>query len=341
MTNAISIVATADTHIHNFSAFAVRGNSYSRLEDAIEVLNKIADVVLKEAQGGKDVFFVHLGDVFDIHDPLHNKVVAPYLDFAEKIAPYIKKHIILGGNHDKCHLNSSVKTMGKVPGIDVMCSLKSIEVGGIPCTFAPWGYELPKRYQGGILFSHAEISGAIMGSDYICRGSTINFSPKNYMLSLFGHFHRHQQLADNAWYIGSPLQLNMGERGDKKYIAVVVNIKDNDYDLRWVENNFSPKMVQLEDIGDSRKLEGIMGNYVRVLSSLPKEHSEFKNILAILERDAKSFDLLPMNTTPIVERMDIGFEDDFEEIVNKVLEYKKIGELNKGKLKEIAKEIFI
>lgn len=69
-----------------------------------------------------------------------------------------------------------------------------------------------------ICLFHAGIQGAKIGSDFILKKSH-DIHPDEvankdaYTLYLGGHYHEHSQLWDNAWMVGSPLQMEWSDAG--------------------------------------------------------------------------------------------------------------------------------
>lgn len=71
-----------------------------------------------------------------------------------------------------------------------------------------------------VLLGHCSVTGAALNSTQCLDGIAMSLL-KYPKLSLFGHIHKHQMLAPNAYYVGSPFQQNFGEAGDAKYVGIV------------------------------------------------------------------------------------------------------------------------
>jgi len=71
-----------------------------------------------------------------------------------------------------------------------------------------------------ILLGHFQCKGAMQRSGLSIKGIDIACAVQA-DIALLGHVHKHQRLAEKAWYIGSPFQQNFGESGEGKCVAIV------------------------------------------------------------------------------------------------------------------------
>src|SRR5690606_28599986 len=94
------------------------------------------------------------------------------------------------------------------------------------------------EHENRILLGHLDVMGATYPSGgQIERGLSQHWFGM-FDLCLFGHVHSHQQLAPNAWYVGSPFQQDFTERDQRKFVAILdtATLK-----LEWVEMTGFPK----------------------------------------------------------------------------------------------------
>jgi DNA repair exonuclease SbcCD nuclease subunit len=71
--------------------------------------------------------------------------------------------------------------------------------------------------QPAILFAHLGMQGAVVGSDYVLINESDISVPDvphdKFAACFFGHFHEHQQLFGNGWFVGATHQHNWGDAG--------------------------------------------------------------------------------------------------------------------------------
>src|SRR5690606_26763288 len=99
-----------------------------------------------------------------------------------------------------------------------------------------------------LLLAHLGVQGAKVGADFVytneadCAVKDLN--SKAFEFGFLGHYHIHQKLSKNVYYVGSPLQHNWGDRGQ---IRGFVEYDTKTKKLKHVECQ-APKFVELEDV---------------------------------------------------------------------------------------------
>jgi DNA repair exonuclease SbcCD nuclease subunit len=78
-----------------------------------------------------------------------------------------------------------------------------------------------------VLLAHLGIQGARVGSDYVLVSDTdigVGDIPRDkFNACFFGHFHEHQLLFENGWFVGATLQHNWGDAcGSRGFLDVTV-----------------------------------------------------------------------------------------------------------------------
>jgi DNA repair exonuclease SbcCD nuclease subunit len=81
-----------------------------------------------------------------------------------------------------------------------------------------------------MLLGHLGVQGALVGADYVMLSKKDvdldMLSPSSFDACFFGHFHKHQKLCRNAWYIGATHQHNWGDSGDTRgFLDVTISKK--------------------------------------------------------------------------------------------------------------------
>jgi len=286
------IVLFSDLHAHGFkhySSINSQGHN-TRLVDAVncvkQVISHAIDIKADLVLFGGDLFHVRK----NISVEAFNLVYDAFLDLKKKSdIPLFMIH----GNHDqvdrlgKDHSIYSFKSLAVVANDrDVYpikgASGKAYEIAAIPYTDdlsqveEIVGKKRSKKATN-IFLGHLGIQGAKIGSDFVYSNpndpTTGNLKPNSYDALFLGHFHLHQELASNAWYIGAPLHHNWGDVGDSRGFLVY------DTDARTVERKYlnAPKFVVLTDQETVNRVEE--DNYVKVLTNSVYDRDVLQNQL--------------------------------------------------------------
>lgn len=101
-----------------------------------------------------------------------------------------------------------------------------------------------------LLFAHLGMQGAKVGSDYVLVSDgdlSVDDVPYNEFAGcLFGHYHQHQQLFKNGWYIGASHQHTWGDVNTKRgFLHVRVYTDHIDFD--FIESE-APRFIAVRDV---------------------------------------------------------------------------------------------
>ena len=263
----MKITLISDTHFSTptqFSSINEHGLN-TRFVDQLSVFDLIPE--------DTDVL-IHLGDVFHNRFRVSHQLYNTVYDRFDS-APGRHK-IIVVGNHDLYQYDTD-KTL--VPFMKVAAVVSSTytyyDLHGIRFHCVPYNFDssrlqsdvassLSNLSGNDILLTHAGVEGAKVGASNLVIKSDItlkNLYTEHFAYVLLGHYHKYQQLAENTYYIGSPLQHNFGECGEIKGIATIEDGK-----FTFIQNNTAPTFnvisVSSEDQIESLAVED--GNFYRV-----------------------------------------------------------------------------
>ena len=220
---------SADIHLSRYSQDKVEDSSSlpERLHSIKSALYEIADYCIEN--GIKTVI---LGG-----DLLHGKSII-YAVAQEIMIEYFKKYgrdlifYVLDGNHDLSgkgeDVVSALSSIQYIPGVNWIPfnSMHRIEDGDV--LLVPYSYNVPnivKENKARILVSHFGLTEGILNSGMsIISDVKVADLTGNYNLVLLGHYHKPQEITrDNfsLYYVGSPIQLDWGEKGEEKRFLVV------------------------------------------------------------------------------------------------------------------------
>ena len=139
--------------------------------------------------------------------------------------------IIIPGNHDQ------VSVDGTVHGVRVFEAFPNFTIATEPIlweqskvAFLPWREEpgaqaaMFEALEGDdwTVFAHAEVQGATTNGAHIAPGRvSLKQIEAKTVACYCGHYHARQKLGKHTWYIGSPFEMNFGERGMPHGVAVI------------------------------------------------------------------------------------------------------------------------
>jgi DNA repair exonuclease SbcCD nuclease subunit len=305
----------SDFHAHNFNYAAtrvtipgMRGLYNSRLADSAEVLDEMLEYAVKS----KIKTVVFCGDLFhkrtSVNTDVRHVVVNRLHKFVEKgIQLYM-----IPGNHDmgdrKGYVHSLVGLGELSDHIHVydkpsITTLKTISFVFVPYTDNLTEARVMLQKAGDladlsntpcVLFAHLGMQGAKVGSDYVLvNDSDVSVSdvPKEkFVACFFGHFHEHQRLFLNGWYVGATHQHNWGDSGGSRgflHAKVYYQDKEPKLDFTQIKTN-APRFV----VG-------------REVEQVPWKSNDFIKIIT----DSKVFDLESVKKKMGVQNLEIVVED--------------------------------
>lgn len=198
------------------------------LTRALETLRRIRLVVATHP-----CIVVCVGDFWDKRGTLAVRQVDAVLDELEEWRRAGVRAIFVPGNHDQVSLD------GKIHGIKIFAPFPNITVATerllIPedrLAFLPWRESAQDQAEqfatleppgNWTVFGHAEVRGALAnnGLPNAAGRVTLPLIHANARACYLGHYHARQQLGDRTFYIGSPFEQNIGERGHAHGLAIV------------------------------------------------------------------------------------------------------------------------
>lgn len=209
-----------------FVAFADLHYGAKTMDRALTALECIADIA--EMQQARVVF---CGDFWDARGVLSVRHLDPLIDEMTRWRARGIEAIFIPGNHDQ------VSADGMVHGLRVLEPFHNIRIATEPIiweheriAFLPWREEgqaeffeaLAERGNDWTIFAHAEITGARTNHGYEAPGRVnVKTIERAARACYLGHYHLRQQHGDRTWYLGNPFELNFGEMGEPKGVAII------------------------------------------------------------------------------------------------------------------------
>jgi DNA repair exonuclease SbcCD nuclease subunit len=238
----------SDHHAHPFT-YGAKEEEYggllynSRLLDSVKTIKQIEQYAI--SNNIKKVLFG--GDLFHSRESIPTDAYNLTLQAIKSLASNREVHLLVG-NHD------CFDRAGNIHSLAGFRNLKNTYVWGwdsptlvhktmgtrkdeYSIHFVPFSedrtkviqtiQEHSKSPQNGprLLLAHLGMQGARVGSDYVLvhpSDLSVDDVPfKAFSGCLFGHYHEHQQLFDNGWYVGASAQHNWGDANtDRGFLHV-------------------------------------------------------------------------------------------------------------------------
>ena len=294
------IVLLSDLHFANHTAFGRLDTKAefigcnSRFHEIAKVFRSAADYA--EENDCESIFI--LGDLFHdrgfIEVPVYNGV---YQLLKETAGRGIRVHIF-PGNHDcldlrAMHIEKNLHSLfmfEKIAYIHEKPTL--VQTSYFPVAVVPYsnsGREvlavterMADKMSGDIrpVMFHHSFNEAVTGPAEWCMPHALDAKDlsEKYTHKFSGHYHLHQKVTGNLWYIGTPIQHNFGERN---YTEGFIHLLP-DGSWKHIENTVSPRfqVITTSDLKDlenisltdytSVKWEGNIGDIEKIKDTLPE-----------------------------------------------------------------------
>ena len=288
------IVIFSDLHAHTFSPYSstLEDGTNSRLQDALDVITDVREIA-KEVDADAVLF---AGDLF--HERRHI-VTQAFIKVYEALSMFVVDKIpllMIHGNHDQSDRLGrfhALKSFGAFA--TVVDKAGWVEFEGMNILAVPYienantlldavNEKAPDNSAPNIFLGHFGVSGAKLGADFVYSNGaepTIGDLPvRQFDAGFLGHFHLHQELAPNFWYVGAPMHHNWGDVGQERGVMV--------YDTETKEGihvplTGTPKFVEMDYRNLKLAREGSEeGNILRIVSEKPWREDKIEETRARL-----------------------------------------------------------
>lgn len=254
----------------------IRVNDFSMSEDQRYILDRILDIIDREAPDG----IIIAGDIYDKSMP-PAEAVAMFDDFISSIAERKIKTFIISGNHDSAEriafgsriMNAGGIYLSPVYNGDIKPVVMEDEYGSVNIYMLPFVRPSTVRAfypdddtdsyssavgtavkhmnadftQRNIIITHQFVTGAVRSdSEDISVGGTDNVSADifaDFDYTALGHIHKPQNIgSERIRYCGTPLKYSFSEAKQDKSVTVIELGKKGDVNVRTV------KLIPLRDM---------------------------------------------------------------------------------------------
>ena len=254
----------------------IRVNDFSMSEDQRYILDRILDIIDREAPDG----IIIAGDIYDKSMP-PAEAVAMFDDFISSIADRKIKTFIISGNHDSAEriafgsriMNAGGIYLSPVYNGDIKPVVMEDEYGAVNIYMLPFVRPSAVRAfypdddtdsyssavgtavkhmnadfsRRNIIITHQFVTGAVRSdSEDISVGGTDNVSADifaDFDYTALGHIHKPQNIgSERIRYCGTPLKYSFSEAKQDKSVTVIELGKKGDVNVRTV------KLIPLRDM---------------------------------------------------------------------------------------------
>jgi len=266
---------TADIHLSRYAQDKVESetNLPERLHSIKETLYSMGEYCYDNDIG----LFIIGGDVMHNKSIIYSLAQDLMLGFFEQYEDL--EFYVIDGNHDLSGKGAdAISSLRSLHSVDNVDWVNRTPTGGQDLCLIPYSYDVVnqvKQHKRKILISHFGLNEGMLNSGISIQSDiSLNDLIGKYELVLLGHYHKPQEIIRDdirLYYVGSPIQLDWGEKGDEKRFLVV----DTDtMDVQSIPTQGYRKHIELE-INESNKTEILdeaerqkqSGNYVKLIKT--------------------------------------------------------------------------
>ena len=283
---------TADIHLSRYSQDKVE--SESNLPERLHSIKQVLHSMGNYCYDNDIEWFIIGGDIMHNKSIIYSIAQDLMLDFFEQFEDL--EFWVIDGNHDL-----SGKGADAISSLRSLHSVQNVEwISGTPMgcqdyVCIPYSHDIVSQVKNGsrkILISHFGLTEATLSSG-ISIVSDIKMADLygKYELVLLGHYHKPQEIITDKtklYYVGSPIQLDGGEKGEEKRFLIV----DTDtLNVQSIPTTGYKKHVELE-INASNKTEVLVeaenhkqsGDYVKLIKT---EAVDIQSDFAVIDKTEK------------------------------------------------------
>jgi len=250
-------VSTADLHYSLYGSDPVMDNG---LPERLYYIDKVfRESILQYAIDNKIENCIVAGDIFHNKSIIHSLAMSTFIDTIRDY-PNITFYLI-DGNHDHSKMTgdgvSALKALSKEPNVIVVHDTLQIENIYMVAWNSNMIENINKHKGCDYLISHFGLNEATLSSGISIISDIGMKDLKQYKYILLGHYHKPQTIEKNEnqlYYIGSPIQLDRGERNENKRF---LDIDFENHTIKSIETTGYKKYIQL-NITENETIDEIL-----------------------------------------------------------------------------------
>jgi DNA repair exonuclease SbcCD nuclease subunit len=318
----MEFLATADWHLAVYSQDPPVAKS--SLLERLYYLNKvIRSSIIEYAIKNKVGKIVVAGDTNHTKSIIHSVAQSVLLEIVRDYREI--EFIVIDGNHDMSSKSgagvSALKCLDHEPNVDMIHEPKQIE----NILFVPWNPKtmiktITECRDAEYLVSHFGLNEGMLNSGISIVSEVALRDIQHFRCSLLGHYHMPQEIIlddTEVYYIGSPIQLDWGEKNDEKRFLLVnsdlheIDSIEIDGYKRHVELELTPDKMD-ETLKIARKLKK-EGHHIKLLKTEDLDLSDIQMEFNIVDKVEKD-----------ITNRGISTNMSMSDILNRYMEIKKV-----------------
>ena len=329
----MKFIAIADLHLSMYAQDKIIPETSlpERLHYLNEVLRNIADYAININVNINNI--VIAGDIFHNKSIIHSLAQSIFLDFLRDHRAL--NFIIISGNHDMSSKSgsgvSALKSLDNEPNVTMIHEPTVID----NINFVPWNPETMvddiKSSNSEYLVAHFGLNEAQLSSGISIVSDVKLKDLSGYKHCILGHYHLPQSVG-NVTYVGSPIQLDWGEKGEVKRFLIVdtdtneINSVPTEGYKKFIEYKITNE--NKEDILKEARKAKENGDYVQLVKHEDIDVDDFN----------KEFKIVDKTERDITDR-GIVISMSQDERIEKFLSIKKIKEKDFERYKKVGIDI--
>ena len=289
----MKIAVIADVHLSRYGQDKVEeaSNLPERLHSIKNTLYEVAEYCVNN----------EISEVVIAGDLLHSKSII-YAIAQELMFDFFQKYqqlhfIVLDGNHDLAGKGedsfSSLRSLENVENVEWVTKTP-LAAGDI--LYVPYSHDVVNQVKdtiyAKILISHFGLNEGILNSGIsIVADISLADLIGKYELVILGHYHKPQEIIRDDikfYYVGSPIQLDWGEKGDEKRFLIV----DTDtLAVKSIPTTAYRKHIEIDltvenkqDVFDLAEKEKNDGNYIKIIKKEAVDLDDIKGNFRIVDK---------------------------------------------------------
>ncbi len=298
----MKFICIADVHLSLYS----QDNIIEGIPRRMYYINKVLNDIAQYAKDNNIQHIAIAGDTFHTKSIIHSLAQSMLLDYVRSHPDII--FIIIDGNHDMSSKSgdgvSALKCLDNEPNVIMIHETR--EIGNI--SFVPWH---PKKMKKDIkdskmdyLVSHFGLNEAMLNSGISIVSDIGMKDLKHFKKCFIGHYHLPQEIG-NVIIPGSIIQLDWGEKGEKKRFLVIDSKK---HTIESVLTKGYQKHVELEIdkdnkdevLKEAKKLKK-QGHFIKLLKIDETNFSDIEDSFQIVDRTIKDITNRGINSSMSTE----------------------------------------
>lgn len=322
----MKFIAIGDLHysLYGQDPIVAETNLPERLHYLCEVMDNIA-LYAKENNINK---IIVAGDTLHNKSIIHTVAMSVLLDFLRTNSNI--EFILVDGNHDMSSKSgngvSALKSLDTEPNVTVIH--KSVQIENI--LFVPWNSDMIDNIKNGkseYLIAHLGLNEAQLSSGISIVSEIGLSSLKQYKTCILGHYHKPQEVG-NCIYVGSPIQLDWGEKNEEKRFLVVDTDKHTIESIPTIGYKKHYELEITKDNKDSiiesaKKLKN-EGHFVNIKKKTNVDTDDIQEEFRVIDKTEKN--IINRGITMLMSDSD------------KLMKYMEIKEIKKEDQKDYLKE---